>query len=120
MRRLAPLLAVSALLAAGTAAAEPYGLIGKLTAKPGQREALIAFLLEGSSAMPGCLSYVVAKDAKEPDAVWVTEAWETQAAHDASLKLPSVQAAIAKARPLIAGGGPSYETVPVAGLPPSR
>ncbi len=120
MRRLGPLLAAALLLSAGGAAAEPYGLIGKMTAKPGQRDTLIAFLLEGSTAMPGCLSYVVAKDLRESDALWVTEAWDTQAAHDASLKLPNVQSAIAKARPLIAGMGPSYETTPVAGLPLSR
>lgn len=120
MRAPAPVLAAVVLLAAGAAAAQPYGLIGKMTARPGQRDALIAFLLEGSTAMPGCLTYVVARDAHEPDALWVTEAWDTKAAHDASLRLPNVQAAIAKARPLIAGVGPSYETEPVAGLPLSR
>jgi len=35
--------------------------------------------------MPGCLSYVVAADATELDALWVTEVWESQASHQASL-----------------------------------
>jgi quinol monooxygenase YgiN len=39
-----------------------YGLIGKIIARPGDRDELIAILLEGSGGMPGCLSYVVAKD----------------------------------------------------------
>lgn len=39
-----------------------YGLIGKMTAGPGQRDALAAILLEGTDAMPGCLSYVIAAD----------------------------------------------------------
>ena len=52
--------------------------------------------------MPGCLSYVVAADAAEGDALWVTEVWESQARHQASLQLPAVQAVIAKGRPLIA------------------
>ena len=38
-----------------------YGLIGKIIAVAGQRDALIAILVEGTAAMPGCLSYVVAK-----------------------------------------------------------
>ena len=58
-----------------------YGLIGKMTAKPGQRDALIAVLLEGVAGMPGCLSYVVAKDPADADAIWITEAWDSQASH---------------------------------------
>ena len=92
-----------------------YGLIGKLKSTPGQRDALVAILLEGVSGMPGCLSYVVAKDPKDADAVWVTEAWESQAHHKASLTLAAVQAAIAKARPIIAGFGEHFETEPVGG-----
>lgn len=92
-----------------------YGLIGKLKSTPGQRDALIAILLDGVSKLPGCLSYVVAKDPKDPDAVWVTEAWDSQASHKASLALPSVQAAISKAKPIIAGFGEHFETEPVGG-----
>jgi len=65
--------------------------------------------------MPGCFSYVVAADATEPDALWVTEVWESQARHQASLQLPTVQAAIAKGRPLIAGFSNRVETAPLGG-----
>jgi len=92
-----------------------YGLIGKMRAQPGQRDALIALLLEGTAAMPGCLSYVIAKDKTDLDALWITEAWDSQASHAASLALPAVQAAIAKGRPLIAGFGERFETEPVGG-----
>ena len=92
-----------------------YGLIGKMTAIPGQRDALIAILLEGVSGMPGCLSYVVAQDPNEADAIWITEVWETEASHAASLSLPIVQQAIARGRPLIAGMGPHIVTEPVGG-----
>ena len=92
-----------------------YGLIGKMRAQPGQRDALIALLMVGTAAMPGCLSYVIAKDASDPDALWITEAWDKQASHQASLALPAVQAAIAKGRPLIAGFGERFETEPVGG-----
>ena len=92
-----------------------YGLIGKMRAQPGQRDALIAILLEGTAAMPGCLGYVIAKDKTDADALWITETWDSQASHKASLSLPAVQAAIAQGRPLIAGFGERFETEPVGG-----
>jgi quinol monooxygenase YgiN len=92
-----------------------YGLIGKIKSTSGQRDALVAILIKGTSAMPGCLSYVVAQDATDVDAIWVTEVWESRDSHRASLSLPSVQQAIAKARPLIAGFGERFETLPVGG-----
>lgn len=39
-----------------------YGLIGKMTAAPGKRDELVSILLEGVATMPGCLSYIIAKD----------------------------------------------------------
>ena len=92
-----------------------YGLIGKMKSTPGQRDALIAILLEGIGGMPGCLSYVVAQDPADADAVWITEVWTDAASHKASLSLPAVQQAIARARPLIAGFDSHVETVPVGG-----
>lgn len=92
-----------------------YGLIGKITAVPGQRDALIHILLEASAEMPGCLSYIVAKDPADADALWVTEAWDSQASHRASLAHPQVQQAIERGRPLIAGFSNRQETEPVGG-----
>jgi quinol monooxygenase YgiN len=92
-----------------------YGLIGKMTAATGQRDALAAILLGGAGSMPGCLSYIVATDPSDPDALWITEVWDSQAAHQASLNLPSVQAAIAKGRPLITGFSNRVETAPIGG-----
>ncbi len=92
-----------------------YGLIGRMLAKPGERDALIGHILESSAAMPGCLSYVVAEDPENPDAIWVTEVWDRAESHKASLALPAVQAAIAKARPLIAGFDNRTVTEPVGG-----
>lgn len=92
-----------------------YGLIGKMTSIAGQREAFIAILLDGIGNMPGCLSYVVAKDPTDENALWITEVWDSEASHKASLGLPAVKAAIAKGRPLIAGFGERYVTTPVGG-----
>ncbi|MBQ5941515.1 putative quinol monooxygenase [Massilia sp. AB1] len=111
-----PLAAPAALAAPATKdTPRMYGLIGKMRAQPGQRDALIAILLEGTAAMPGCLSYVVAKDLADADALWITETWDSRENHKASLSLHSVQQAIAKGRPLIAGFGERFETEPVGG-----
>jgi len=80
-----------------------YGLIGRIKAVSGKRAELAAILVPGESGMPGCLSYIVAEDPADADALWVTEVWVDEAAHKGSLGLPAVQAAIARARPLIAG-----------------
>jgi quinol monooxygenase YgiN len=93
-----------------------YGLIGKMRATPGQRDAVISILLEGIANMPGCLSYVVAQDPTDPEAIWVTEVWDSQTSHEASLSLPTVQDAISRAKPLIAGFEKHIETIPVGGL----
>lgn len=98
----------------------PYGLIMKLRATPGQRDALIAILAEGTVAMPGCLSYVIAKDLLDPDALWITETWDSAASHKASLALPAVRTAMTRGRPIIAGIGERFETQPVAGLGGAR
>ena len=92
-----------------------YGLIGKMKSTPGQRDQLISILLQGVSSMPGCLSYVVAKDPQDVDGIWISEVWESQDMHKASLALPSVQAAVKQARPIIAGFGERFETEPVGG-----
>jgi len=52
-----------------------YGLIGKMTAVAGERDALAAILLDGTHAMPGCLSYVIARDPADENALWITEVW---------------------------------------------
>ncbi len=96
-------------------AAGMYGLLGKMYAVPGKRDALIALLLEGTQNMPGCLSYIVATDPADADAIWITEAWDSEASHKDSLSLPGVKAAIGKGKPLIARFGDSYVTTPVGG-----
>ena len=93
-----------------------YGMIGKITSTPGEREALLVLLLQASQHMPGCLSYIVAKDVEDADTVWVTEVWDNRGSHDDSLRLPSVRAAIARAMPLIARFESAAVTQPVGGV----
>lgn len=93
-----------------------FGMLGRMKAVPGKRAELIALLLEGSGTMPGCLSYIVAEDLADPDAIWITEAWDSKESHTDSLRMPQVQAAISKARSLIAGFDSSAQTRPVGGV----
>ena len=93
-----------------------YGMIGRIKAQSGKRAELAAILLEGTATMPGCLSYIVAEDMADPDTLVVTEAWDSKQSHDNSLKMPSVQATIARGRPLIAGFEKIAETVPLGGV----
>jgi len=101
--------------AAPVEAQQMYGLIGSMTAVPGRRDDLIAILTEAVSDMPGCLSYVVAKESRDEATVWVTEVWDSKDSHDASLSLPSVTKAISAARPMISAFGNQVITAPVGG-----
>lgn len=93
-----------------------YGLIGRIKAVSGKRAELASILLAGTAAMPGCLSYIVADDMADAEALWVTEVWDSKQSHAASLALPAVQAAIAEGRPLIAGFDSRTETLPRGGV----
>ena len=92
-----------------------YGLIGKMRSTAGQRDAVIAILLESTRGMPGCLSYIIAADPSDENGIWVTEVWDNKESHDASLSLPSVKKAIAAAKPMISGFGTQVITSPVGG-----
>lgn len=95
-----------------------YGLTGKFTAQPGQREVLLGHLLEAAAQLQrydGCLLYLVSRATDDASGIWVTEVWRTQADQQGSLALPSTQALIAAARPLIAGMSDRVEFEPAGG-----
>jgi quinol monooxygenase YgiN len=76
-----------------------FGLHGRITAKPGQGDALIEVLLDASRVLDAdddCLLYVVSRSPDDPDAVIVTEAWESEDAHVASLRRDDVLEVIAR------------------------
>lgn len=93
-----------------------FGLIAKLTLLPGRRQEVIDLLGASTREMPGCSSYVIAKDAADEDVLWVTEVWESQAAHDASFALRAVQEVLPRVKPLIANFEKIATTNPVAGV----
>lgn len=93
-----------------------YGLITRVTAKPGQREALAELLIGGLSHRPGCLSYVVAEDPQSSADLWVTEVWTNETAHKASLVAPEIKAFTVRGWAMVAGMQDSVITRPLGGL----
>jgi quinol monooxygenase YgiN len=95
-----------------------FGLYGKIKTQPGQRDALIGILLKAAAMMPdveGCYVYVINSAPDDPDAIWVTEIWRSQADHEASLTLDSVKSLITSAMPMIAEGSQRIEVTPLGG-----
>jgi len=92
-----------------------FGLITKIRATPGARPKLASILIEASRAMPGCRSYVVAADATDADALWITEIWDSAQLHKSSLQLAQVREAMTAGRPLIASFGDRFQTTPLGG-----
>lgn len=83
-----------------------YGLHGKLKANPGNGAQLADILLEAAKLVAnakGCHLYLISKDNNDPDAVWVTEVWDSKEDHDNSLKSEGVRALIAQAIPMLDG-----------------
>jgi quinol monooxygenase YgiN len=80
-----------------------FMLHGRLGAKPGKRDELLAILTTGEQGepMPGCRLYLVAVDPTDSDGVWITEVWESEDAHAASLQLERVKTQIARAMPIL-------------------
>lgn len=95
-----------------------YATYGRLGAKPGEGAALAAILTRPSTelAAVGCLLYEVGVSDDDPDGVHVVELWTSAEAHQASLSLDSVRAAIAEAMPLL-DGAPSGSQFEVVGSP---
>lgn len=97
------------ILAGAEERGDMWGMIGKMAVLPGKRDEMIGILKSSAANMPGCLSYVVAKDAVDENVMWVTEVWDSQASHDASLSLPAVKEAIPRGKALVT----SFERVAV-------
>jgi quinol monooxygenase YgiN len=77
---------------------------GKAVAHPGHGEELAGILLaaaDGMSDSPGCELYLVSAQKGEPDIVWVTELWQSQADLDASVKQIQGSDSVARAMSLV-------------------
>jgi quinol monooxygenase YgiN len=111
--------ALAPVLTGSQEASTMWGFIAKITLLPGKRDEMIEILKESAADMPGCLSYVVAKDATDENTIWVTEVWDSVSSHDASLSLPAVKNAMPRGKALVSNFEKIAVTSPVwgAGLP---
>ncbi|MEW9700837.1 putative quinol monooxygenase [Paenibacillus sp. SI8] len=83
-----------------------FAMYGKLTAHPGQRDALVQILLEAAEllkSMEGCELYIVNLAEDDLVSIWVTELWRDAEAHAGSLRDEKVWALIQRGRSFIAG-----------------
>jgi quinol monooxygenase YgiN/quercetin dioxygenase-like cupin family protein len=92
----------------------------KATAKPGQADALAERLLEVAEqlrAVPGCELYLINRAPDEPDAVWVTEVWTSQADLDSALESADKEQ-MREAVELTDGEFERIDVVPLGGVGP--
>lgn len=95
-----------------------FGYIASMKTKPGRRDEVVSFLVNSVDQLRqhGCVSYVVAKSATDEDTIWVTEAWQSEEHHAASLELPETRKAISEAMPLLSGEFTGQATSIAGGL----
>lgn len=101
-----------------SAVAQPYAMHVRFSAQLGKGHELASILLEaaaGAAADERCRLYLVSRSPEDSDAVFVTEAWTSEAAHDASLEDEGARALIARAMPLMAGRPEATELRPLGG-----
>jgi quinol monooxygenase YgiN len=95
-----------------------YALLNKLTAKPGKRDDVMKILLEAGKPFdgnPACLLYLVYKDVKDPNVIWVEDLWTNKDDHTAAMATPEVRPLVAQAIPLLEGMPEQIEIEPVGG-----
>jgi quinol monooxygenase YgiN len=90
-----------------------WGLLGRMIAKPGKRDELVAALKESSRDVPGKLLYLIQLEEDDPDAFWINEVWESKAAYEACLAMPQVGDWAGRLGALMAGIEHRTETMPL-------
>ena len=95
------------------------GRYAKATAKPGQGHALADALLEVAAILEGaagCELYIVNRSLDEPDVVWATEVWCSQADLEASLELDAIKPLFPRVMELLEGRPERIDLVPLGGV----
>ena len=95
-----------------------YALINKLITKPGKRDEVIKILLEAGKPFddnPACILYLVYKDAKDTNVIWVEDLWTNKDDHTTAMARPEVRPFVAQAIPLLEGMPEQIEVEPAGG-----
>jgi heme-degrading monooxygenase HmoA len=81
-----------------------FSVYGRMTAQPGQRDALIERFEEVLRiGIPGLESCSINAVLDDPDTIWVTEIWKDKAAHDTGTSSDVVVSATKRVMSLVAG-----------------
>lgn len=98
---------------------QQYALLANLSTAPKDRDALVEILTQAVKIMEtvdGCLQYILFKDADNDELVWISEIWESKAAHEASLTREDVRVLIGQAIPLLkAPPEAGIQLIPIVG-----
>lgn len=95
-----------------------FGMYNKFTTHPGQRDLLVKHPLSAARLMEsaaGCRLYIVNTSSTEADVVWVTEVWDHEDDHRASLSIEGVRPIIQASMPLLAKPPEQIRVVPIGG-----
>jgi quinol monooxygenase YgiN len=95
-----------------------YALINKMTVKPGKRDEVIAILLESGKPFndnPTCILYLVYKDRKDTNTIWVEDVWASQDDHTAAMSTPAMRSYITKCVALLEGVPEQIQIEPAGG-----
>jgi quinol monooxygenase YgiN len=95
-----------------------FALLNQLTAKPGQRDRVVAVLRESGRLFddnPACILYLVSESVDDPNLVWVVDLWTSEEAHAEALKAPELRPFVEQAMPMLEGMPKQIEIRPVGG-----
>lgn len=98
-----------------------YALLNKLAARPGQRERVVAILLESGKLFddnPACALYLVSESVDDPNVIWVYDLWTTPEEHAEALGRPELRPFVEETMPLLDGMPEQIEIRPVGGKGP--
>jgi len=94
-----------------------YGLLNKLTTRPGKRDEVVEILLESGKLLddPACLMYMVTESVDDPNVIWVVDLWTSKEKHAEALRTPELRPFVERAMPLLEGMPEQLEFNPVGG-----
>jgi len=95
-----------------------YALINKMTVKSGRRDEVVTILLESGKPFndnPSCILYLVYKDKRDPNIIWVEDVWTNQNDHTAAMSTPEMRSHIMRCVPLLEGMPEQIEITSVGG-----
>ncbi|MFN2525813.1 MAG: putative quinol monooxygenase [Actinomycetota bacterium] len=95
-----------------------YGLLNKLTAKPGQRQRVVEILLESGKLFDdnaACILYLVCESTDDPNLVWVVDLWTSHEEHAEALKVPALRPFVEQAMQFLEGMPEQIEIRPMGG-----